>query len=163
MTLETGSYIGDFHGGASVDYPEDGSNMSEGDDAIRQTKQMTYNTFPNCTGAVTISHTIFNYMVGVQQNLSTIYQGTTSGLADIAVATKNYSLTTGASITLAAGMRFTFMANGANTGASPTLEVDANGTKIIKYADGTTVGDGEILDNMIVEVIYDGTDFRWLV
>ena len=112
MTIDTGDYISDWSaGGGTIDYPEDASLNSEVDDAIRQAKQAIINTFPGVSGEVTSTHSELNLLDGLTEPLSVMQRGKTS--AGIATATETgspvtrYTLTTGATLTLAAGMRLT--------------------------------------------------------
>jgi len=57
-----------------------------------------------------------------------------------------------------AGQTFTFKAINANTGTS-TLNVSGLGVKTIKRGDGVVMLSGNIVDNQIMTVVYDGTDF----
>ena len=59
------------------------------------------------------------------------------------------------------GLRISFKATYANTGAS-TLNVNSLGVKTIKAIDGTDLTAGNIPANGIVEVIYNGTNFQLL-
>lgn len=65
---------------------------------------------------------------------------------------------------LAAGMRFTFLANHACTGASTltvTLAGSAQSAKAIKKLDGATaLASGDIANGQLVQVEYDGTNFQ---
>ena len=56
MTLESGSFIGDFN----VNYPESNVPASGGDNHLRWIKTAVKNTFPNVTGAITPTHTVIN-------------------------------------------------------------------------------------------------------
>lgn len=57
-----------------------------------------------------------------------------------------------------AGMVVYFKANTVNTGAC-TIDVNELGPKAIKNPDGTDLSDGQIPDDSVVSVIYDGTNF----
>jgi hypothetical protein len=48
-----------------ADYPEVGDAFKQGDDHLRNLKTVLKTTFPNVAGAVTPSHTVLNYMLGV--------------------------------------------------------------------------------------------------
>jgi len=58
----------------------------------------------------------------------------------------------------ATGMKITFKATNANSGAS-TLNVNALGTKTIKRYGTTDLSSGDIAAGQLVTVIYDGTNF----
>ena len=76
---------------------------------------------------------------------------TTSGTA--------YTITTGFSYTsLTAGDRFTFQADADNS-PGQTLTVDSVATKTLYY-NNSTLFDSIIPADAIVEVMYDGTNFR---
>lgn len=161
MTRETdpaNSYIGDFSGSGTIDLPEDSSNISEADDAIRDAKQMIYNTLPNCTGEVTSTHTELNYLDGVAQPIPTFLKGkTAAGIAQTGGTTTAYTLTTGSSLTIADGMRFTMQLN-ATCGAAPTLAVDGGTAYDLVDKAGATFGIGDLAANSIIEVIADVTN-----
>ena len=57
------------------------------------------------------------------------------------------------------GMRITFKAGTANTGAC-TLAVNGGAAKAIKRMVSSALITGDILQNQIVEVVYDGTNFQ---
>jgi len=57
-----------------------------------------------------------------------------------------------------AGMRVSFLADVANTGAC-TLNVSALGAKSIVMQDGGALPDNYIIADAVVDVEYDGTDF----
>jgi hypothetical protein len=57
------------------------------------------------------------------------------------------------------GMRITFKAGTANTGAC-TLAVNGGAAKAIKKDVSTDLVTGDILQNQIIEVVYDGTNFQ---
>ena len=72
------------------------------------------------------------------------------------------TLTTGFSLAAyAAGMTFQWIVSTAPTGAV-TLNVDALGAKSVLTLDGSEIQFGEILEDFIVIVTYDGTVFRWV-
>jgi len=79
-----------------------------------------------------------------------------SGIADAYVITPDPAITA-----YAAGQEFTFKAGNANTGAS-TLNVNGLGAKSIFKEVDTELGLGDILENQIVRVAYDGTNFQML-
>ncbi len=67
--------------------------------------------------------------------------------------------------TLAAGLRLQFLANATNTGASTvnaTVGGSALGSKSIKNLDGSALTYGQIVQNGIVDLLYDGTQFLLL-
>lgn len=72
-----------------------------------------------------------------------------------------YTLTLSPAITAyAAGQRFYFFANHTNSGAA-TLNVNAVGAKNIRKGDGSiALESGAITSGDLVEVVYDGTQFR---
>jgi hypothetical protein len=62
MTVEASfSYPSDLN----ASYPAAGDNKSEGDDHLRGIKTCFKTTFPNVSGAITPTHTVLNYMLGV--------------------------------------------------------------------------------------------------
>lgn len=81
---ETATYIGDYSAGG-VTYPEDSNPPSKGAAEIRKAKDIAKATFPNCTGAVTATHTQLNQLTGVTVG------GTSAG--DIATINGTQTLT----------------------------------------------------------------------
>lgn len=76
------------------------------------------------------------------------------------VGTDSYAITcTPAPTAYTTGMRFTFRAGTANTGAC-SLNVNGLGAKTIKKTSNSDMETGDILANQIVEVVYDGTNFQ---
>ncbi len=76
------------------------------------------------------------------------------------VGTDSYAITcTPAPTAYTTGMRFTFKAGTANTGAA-SLNVNSLGAKTIKKNYNSDISTGDILANQIVEVVYDGTNFQ---
>lgn len=76
------------------------------------------------------------------------------------VGTDSYAITCSPAPTAyTTGMRFTFKAGTANTGAC-SLNVNSLGAKTIKKNVSNDLSTGDILANQIVEVVYDGTNFQ---
>lgn len=76
------------------------------------------------------------------------------------VGTDAYAITcTPAPTAYTTGMRFTFKAGTANTGAA-TLNVNSLGAKTIKKNYNTDLASGDIVANQIIEVVYDGTNMQ---
>jgi len=170
MTLETGNYIADINldGSDNVTYPEDDVAVSELDDQIRQAKQFLYNTFPNMIYFTNARAFDLDALYGVAQNLAVALKGETTS-TDIAVAARtgspatDYAVTTGESIgSISSGFRVTFMTpnDGVNCAATPTCTVDSVAAKTIVKQDGTAIGAGDIVADMLLELVYDGTNFR---
>jgi hypothetical protein len=67
MGLETGTYISDL----VVTNPTASDPKSQGDDHLRLLKNTIKATFANVTGAVTPTHTQFNFLVGVTSAIQT--------------------------------------------------------------------------------------------
>lgn len=65
MGLETGTYISDL----VVTNPTSTDPKSQGDDHLRLVKATLKNTFPNITGAMTVSHTVLNYVATLTSNV----------------------------------------------------------------------------------------------
>lgn len=59
----------------------------------------------------------------------------------------------------AAGQRFTFVAEAANTGAT-TINVSGVGAKSITKTGATALTAGDIADAALIQVVYDGTQFQ---
>jgi len=77
-----------------------------------------------------------------------------------AVGTDSYAITCSPAPTAyTTGMRFTFKAGTANTGAC-SLNVNGLGAKTIKKNVSSDLATGDILANQICEVVYDGTNFQ---
>lgn len=78
------------------------------------------------------------------------------------VGTDSYAITcTPAPTAYTTGMRFTFKAGTANTGAA-SLNVNSLGAKTIKKNYNSDLATGDILANQILEVVYDGTNFQMM-
>jgi len=68
MALETPvNFISDL----VITNPTSSDPRNEGDDHIRNVKTAIKATFPNVTGAVTPTHTVLNYMLGVTSAVQT--------------------------------------------------------------------------------------------
>ncbi|MEY4429858.1 MAG: hypothetical protein RLZZ182_2547, partial [Pseudomonadota bacterium] len=67
MALETGTYISDL----VATNPTATDLRSEGDNHLRLIKSTIKATWPNVSGAVTPTHTVLNYMVGVTSAVQT--------------------------------------------------------------------------------------------
>ena len=90
------------------------------------------------------------------QDGSVIWGGTSTNSGNA------YSITLSPPITAyAAGQRFVFKANAANTGAA-TLNVNAVGAVNIRQGNNVALEGNEILANQIVEVVYDGAQFIYV-
>lgn len=69
MTLETATYID----GLNADYPEGGlADRSTADDHLRLIKSCVKATFPNISGAVTVTHNELNLLSGLTETLTTV-------------------------------------------------------------------------------------------
>src|SRR4051812_30424495 len=67
MGIEIGTYISDL----VATNPLSTDVKSAGDDHLRLIKSTVKTTFPNISGAVTPTHTVLNYMVGVTSAVQT--------------------------------------------------------------------------------------------
>jgi hypothetical protein len=67
MAVDTAAYPGDF----DTAKPPNSDPKSEGAANFRQVKTAVKNAFPNVTGAVTPTHTVLNYMLGVTSAVQT--------------------------------------------------------------------------------------------
>lgn len=67
MSVDTATYVNQF----DVAKPTGSDPKSEGDDNFRHMKTVLKTTFPNVAGAVTPSHTVLNYMLGVTSAVQT--------------------------------------------------------------------------------------------
>ncbi len=67
MSVDTATYVNQF----DVAKPTGSDPKSEGDDNFRHMKTVLKTTFPNVAGAVTPSHTVLNYMLGVTSEVQT--------------------------------------------------------------------------------------------
>lgn len=77
-----------------------------------------------------------------------------TGVADAYVATPTTAITA-----YNAGLRIVLKAANDNTGSS-TIDVSGLGAKAIKRSDGSALEAGDILAGQILEMTYDGADFR---
>ena len=90
---------------------------------------------------------------GQVQDSSLTYGGTSTGGANV------YNITLTPAITAyATGQMFVFKTHQANTGAA-TLNVNSVGAKSLKKNTGNSLDVDDILNGVMVTVIYDGTDF----
>jgi hypothetical protein len=67
VALETATYISDL----VATNPTASDPKNQGDDHLRLVKSTLQTTFPNVTGAVTPTHTVLNYMLGVTSSVQT--------------------------------------------------------------------------------------------
>ena len=87
------------------------------------------------------------------------YLSTVAGTVDAITGTTS----SGAPNALSAGMVFWFKASGANTSATPTININTIGSKTIKRQDGSALVAGDIPGaGKIVLLGYDGTDMIYL-
>lgn len=78
MALETGTYLSDLN----INNPAITDQVSQGDDHIRLIKKTIKNSFPNVSGAVTLSHTqINNLPTDISSLQTTINTTVNDGLA----------------------------------------------------------------------------------
>ena len=167
MTLESGTWFSDYHtDGGNIDRPEDNSDVGELDDHNRFIKSAEKAHFANLTGAVTSTHTELNYLDGLSQHLKTIISGQSG--AGLAVAAGDaadptvYTLTTGQSITVADGQRFTFQVDKANVNACQ-LKIDSSTARNIVDKNGDTLATGDIPINAVIDVVYDASATQFYV
>lgn len=90
------------------------------------------------------------------QNQTGAYSATVGGTVDAITLTPSPAATA-----YAAGQRFSFIASGANTGAT-TVNVSALGAKSITKRGTTALAAGDIPANALVTIQYDGTRFQLL-
>lgn len=92
MPLESATYISDLN--ASNPLATDG--VSVGDDHIRLIKNVAKITFPNVSGAVTPTHTVLNYMLGVTSAVQTQIDSKVArsgiNILDLVSKSANYTL-----------------------------------------------------------------------
>lgn len=72
MPLESATYISDL----STSNPSAADQRKQGDDHIRLVKSTLQNTFPNVTGAVTVTHTQINSVTSKADIASPTFTGT---------------------------------------------------------------------------------------
>lgn len=93
---------------------------------------------------------------GQAQDSSFMWGGTAGGTADALTITLTPAITA-----YAAGQRFTFISGAAgNATTTPTLNVNGVGAKTIVKRDNTALGVGDITVSTLIDVEYDGTNFR---
>jgi hypothetical protein len=94
--------------------------------------------------------------VGQVQDSTPLWGGTTGGTATA------YTITLSPAITAyAAGQRFMFIANAANTSGGPTLNVNGVGARnMFLKSTGAALPIGYIRNGELYEAVYDGTQFR---
>ena len=89
MALETGTYISDL----VITNPTSSDVKSQGDDHFRLVKSTVKATFPNITGAVTVTHTELNTVTAKAAKAGDTYTGThdLSGATSVLVPTPTLS------------------------------------------------------------------------
>lgn len=92
--------------------------------------------------------------IGNVQDGTGIYVATDSGTASAYVIAPSVAITA-----YAAGNRFWFKATNTNS-AAPTIAVSGLATKTITDAEGDPLSAAAIKADALVEVVYDGTNFR---
>ena len=109
MPLESATFISDLN--ASNPLATDG--VSVGDDHIRLIKNVAKITFPNVSGAVTPTHTVLNYMLGVTSAVQTQLDSKVarSYLAGCVLSTAGASATMSIAAGSAMGLAFNSVSN----------------------------------------------------
>lgn len=101
----------------------------------------------------TTLYTWDNLLFGLDDDTS-IWAGTSTGSSNA------YAIAPSPAITaLAAGQRFTFLANHTSSGAA-TLNVSGLGATTLKNTDGSAIGASDIASGGLYEAAYNGTDFQ---
>jgi hypothetical protein len=141
MGIETATYLDDLN--ASL--PAGTDDRSEGDNHIRLLKSVLQNTFPNITGAVTVTQSDLNNIGTFASSTGETWTGTHDFTgATITVPTQ----TAGDNTTKAASTAFvTAAVSGATAGSAPTLSVVTGTTQtavanthyVLTNASATTV------------------------
>lgn len=85
------------------------------------------------------------------------YLGTATGTADAMVATPSPALSA-----LTKGAVYYVQAVGTNTLTNPTINPSALGAKTIVKRASTALAAGDYVTNMMMELLYDGTNFQFL-
>jgi hypothetical protein len=93
---------------------------------------------------------------GQVQDGAFMWGGTAGGSSDVITLTLAPALTA-----YSTGQPIRFFALSTNTTATPTLNVNAVGAATIKRADGTAVQAGDLAAGGLIEVVYDGSGFRF--
>lgn len=83
--------------------------------------------------------------------------GTAGGTADALTVTVSNT-----GLTLTSGLRVLLILSDANATTTPTLTVNALSATTITARDGGALAAGELVSGQMIEVIYDGTNFRLL-
>jgi hypothetical protein len=89
----------------------------------------------------------------VQDNAMTVLSSVSG--TDTIIASSSPTITA-----YATGARFQFVAAGANTTTTPTLNINGLGAKNIKKVGAISLLVGDIASGQMVDVIYDGTQFQ---
>jgi hypothetical protein len=141
VSIETATYLDDLN--ASL--PAGTDDRSEGDNHIRLLKSVLQNTFPNITGAVTVTQSDLNSIGTFASSTGETWTGTHDFTgATITVPTQ----TAGDNTTKAASTAFvTAAVSGATAGSAPTLSVVTGTTQtavanthyVLTNASATTV------------------------
>lgn len=156
MGLETGTFISDLN----TANPTSGDPKSQGDDHIRLVKSTIKATFPNVTGAVTVTHTDINGVSTKATKTGDTYTGThnfTGGVITVPTAATNDSTTNAASTAYVQAA----LTNAALSGTVPGQAGNAgkflttNGTAL-SWGDAATLTGTQTLTN---KTLGSGTDF----
>lgn len=92
--------------------------------------------------------------LGQAQDSSVVHAGTVGGTADAITLTLSPAITA-----YAAGQSFSFVATGTNTGAT-TVDVNSVGAKAVQKLAGAALAAGDIQNGDVIDIVYDGTQFR---
>jgi hypothetical protein len=89
----------------------------------------------------------------VLQNLRNIYEA--------AAGTNTYTSTISGIVSYSIGDMYNLLVTNGNTGAA-TLNINSLGAVAIRKEDAVALNAGDIVDNSVMQVVYDGTYFRLL-
>lgn len=178
MPVETVTYIDDL----VVTNPLGSDDLATADDHLRLIKVGIKNTWPNVAGAVQATHTELDYtnvatagtaeaskavVLDANKRVSTIDRITANDLfIQNSIATPDVTAGSGAAYTVAAfpiasyttNEVYMVRAHADNTSTAPTIDLNSLGTKTIKLADGSALKLGSIQTNMLMILMYNGTD-----
>ena len=96
-----------------------------------------------------------NPTAGQVQDDAFSWCGTAGGTADVLTLTPTPAITA-----YATGGRFAFLTGASANTTAPTISVSGLGAKTLKRRDGSTVTGGDLPAASLIEIRYDGTDFR---
>lgn len=168
MGLETGTYISDFNVNNPVN---DTDVVGEGDDHIRLVKEFILNTFPNITGAMSLSHTQLNNAAqkninnqfSADQSIETLAPAFTLFETDAPLDEGRYKFV------VSGGALFGQARDDADAGGATWLQMGRTGTVVdtldfiatdVRLRSGSDLELWDLANADCVEHVLDGTNYQ---